>query len=306
MKKLLIIITFFALFAPSALALNYNSSTFVLTPEENNFVSTEDAFIPITKCTTIDKPGTYQLMNDIFFDEDICIEISEVTNRSITFDGNGYFIQGLGDAETGIFIEDSENVIIKNTIIKGAEEGIVFSGVEDFVLKNSEIHDSGVCLILELSEQGKIYDNHLSYCYEGAVDFDGVIDVVFRGNKLEKMGEYVFFFSSVPSSKNITIYNNYILTNGEKEVLWMSGAQNNTFKWNWDKVYGQNIVGGPYIGGNYWANTRGTDISQKCADLDVDGICDTANKVLGKYTNVDRKPLTIWRPERNILPIKIK
>jgi len=35
-----------------------------------------------------------------------------------------------------------------------------------------------------------------------------------------------------------------------------------------------NIIGGPYIGGNFWAYPNGTGFSQTCADADIDGICD--------------------------------
>ena len=43
---------------------------------------------------------------------------------------------------------------------------------------------------------------------------------------------------------------------------------------NTTKTAGLNIVGGPYLGGNYWANPNGAGYSQTCTDADEDGICD--------------------------------
>jgi parallel beta-helix repeat protein len=43
---------------------------------------------------------------------------------------------------------------------------------------------------------------------------------------------------------------------------------------NTTKTSGTNIIGGPYIGGNYWAKPDGTGFSQTCKDLNGDGIAD--------------------------------
>ena len=59
--------------------------------------------------------------------------------------------------------------------------------------------------------------------------------------------------------------------------------------WNTTKTPGINIIGGPNLGGNFWAYPNGTGFSQTCTDADKDRICDT------QYTldsnNIDYLPL---------------
>jgi hypothetical protein len=52
---------------------------------------------------------------------------------------------------------------------------------------------------------------------------------------------------------------------------------------------GNNIAGGPFLGGNYWASPEGNGFSQTHQDVDYDGICETAYD-MGKG-NIDYLPL---------------
>src|SRR5690606_29960220 len=57
------------------------------------------------------------------------------------------------------------------------------------------------------------------------------------------------------------------------------GSEGNA--WNITKTAGINIVGGPFIAGNFWAKPDGTGFSQTATDGDGDGIADTAYKLPG-------------------------
>ncbi|MFZ2410724.1 MAG: NosD domain-containing protein, partial [Candidatus Methanoperedens sp.] len=80
-----------------------------------------------------------------------------------------------------------------------------------------------------------------------------------------------------------TVYNNYFNDTNN------FGTSVST-RWNITKTLGTNIVGGPYLGGNFWANSGGTGYSQTCTDADWDGICDLPY-TLG--TDTDYLPLSM-------------
>jgi len=77
------------------------------------------------------------------------------------------------------------------------------------------------------------------------------------------------------SSSNNQIYNNYF-DNAD------NANDYGTNVWNTTKTEGPNIIGGPYIGGNYWSDYTGTD-------GDGDGFGDVAHLVSG--SNYDHLPL---------------
>jgi len=58
----------------------------------------------------------------------------------------------------------------------------------------------------------------------------------------------------------------------DTELVWQVDEEDLINTWNITKTSGQNILGGPYIGGNYWATPNGTGWSQVTADRG-DGFC---------------------------------
>lgn len=80
------------------------------------------------------------------------------------------------------------------------------------------------------------------------------------------------------------IYNNYF-----NNTLNVKAENSEGNIWNTTKTSGQNIVEGPYLGGNFWADLNGTGFSQTTEDSDSDGICDLPYNING--SDFDYLPL---------------
>ena len=102
---------------------------------------------------------------------------------------------------------------------------------------------------------------------------------------------------SIGRSSGNTIYNNYFNnTNSNADLPSTPLIRNKLYVY---KTPGTNIVGGPYIGGNYWGKPDGTGFSDTCSDSDSDGICDSQYVLTYFYsrpTNIDKFPLTRITP----------
>ncbi|WP_457741473.1 NosD domain-containing protein [Thermococcus sp.] len=89
------------------------------------------------------------------------------------------------------------------------------------------------------------------------------------------------------NSNHDKIYNNLFNTT---YYVNFSGSYNFIF-FNTTKTRGVNIVGGPFIGGNFWAKPDGSGFSETCtADADKDGICDVTYEIYPQ--EIDYLPLT--------------
>ena len=76
------------------------------------------------------------------------------------------------------------------------------------------------------------------------------------------------------------IYNNFLRNN--INAYDMDDAYETT--WNITKTMGENIIEGPYLGGNYWSDYLG-------ADNDGDGLGDTPYNISGVERDIDYYPL---------------
>src|SRR5690606_20196847 len=83
-----------------------------------------------------------------------------------------------------------------------------------------------------------------------------------------------------------TNYNNYFNNTVNVKI----GEYGHIIAWNTALTSGTNIVGGSYIGGNYWAKPDGTGFSQTAVDANGDGIADSAYVIA--ENNIDYLPLT--------------
>lgn len=90
------------------------------------------------------------------------------------------------------------------------------------------------------------------------------------------------------SDRNL-IYNNYF---NNTNITIKNGTGN---AYNTAKASGKNIVGGTYIGGNFWGKPDGSGFSNKATDTDRDGISDSAYSIPGSIY-IDHLPLVVPAP----------
>jgi len=154
----------------------------------------------------------------------------------------------------GLVILKSSNNKIENITVKSNEDsGIYFWELcnnNNLTNINSSGNDYGVYFY-----QGDNLNNRISnsYLYDNSVY--GI-----------RIG-----FSGTSYSLNNTFYNNFF----NNTVNLNSTSDSNQNFWNISKILGTNIIGGAYLGGNFWTNPSGTGWSDNCTDGNGDGICDS-------------------------------
>jgi len=202
------------------------------------------ALTHITDCTTLTQQGeTYVLDNDIIDSSaSTCITISA---NSIILDCQGHIIDGIDAGNSiGINVKGSYSVTIKNCFISDWYYGIYTDGYIDDKASNVTFFSNSRGLYI-LKTRGWDISNSKFILND--------IGILLLWGETHK------------------IYNN--LFNNTRNY-YLQGNYNPSY-WNTTLQEGPNIVGGPYIGGNYWGSPDGTGYSDTCEDSDKDGICDS-------------------------------
>ncbi len=168
----------------------------------------------------------------------------------------------LSENEIGIYLYNSQDMIISGNNASSNEQGIYLHVCPNTnsVDSNKVLNNVNGLFLVKVSKS-KINDNNVS-----------------RNN-------YGMYLSE--SSNNNTIYNNYFNNTRNIEL----DIHNNGNFWNITKTQGTNIINGPYLGGNYWAQPDGKGFSQINKDVNADGIVNSPYKIT--ENNVDYLPLTV-------------
>ncbi|PWB54755.1 MAG: hypothetical protein C3F06_03910 [Candidatus Methanoperedenaceae archaeon] len=190
------------------------------------------------------------------------IQYGSITNSIVNLNGNEslsiiknnsyFFYSG------GISLDDSNDIIITdNNIISNNQSGIhLYHSSNNNILKNNiESNNFSGIMLLDDSSNNNVENNQISnYAFQG-ITVSGSSNNIIKNNKVSNNQ---YGIRLLYSNKN-TIYNNYF-NNTNNSII-----QNSTDNiWNISRISGINIIGGPYIGGNFWANSSGTGYSQTC------------------------------------------
>jgi len=201
-------------------------------------------------------------------------EIEGFYNGVVTVTSNTLWIENftIRNVTNGVWIQDytGDYARILNSFINSSSYGIYMDGIggatNDHLIDGNKIYsDIGIYAVKDCSNT---YRNNIIVARIG--------------------------FKSSNTYGTSTFYNN-LFNVSEKYTDIVSDF---LIKFNTTKTLGTNIVGGPYIGGNYWGFWNRSGYSDTCTDSDSDGICDSPLLLATVNTTelYDYLPLAIYVP----------
>ncbi|MDQ1253873.1 MAG: trimeric autotransporter adhesin [Euryarchaeota archaeon] len=200
-----------------------------------------------------------------------------------------YYLCSKSDLEIGsssnagtVHCINCNNITIKNLTFENNARGISFYNTGNSRILNNIIQNNFDGIYLESSYGNTLDSNTVNKSVNNGIFLSGSPTNTIINNRITENGVYGIGFSS--SSSNL-IYNNYFNSVNNVNV----GADSTGNMWSTTKTAGTNIVGGPMLGGNYWATPQGTGFSQTCTDVGDDLICRQSFSI--GQNNIDSLPL---------------
>jgi parallel beta-helix repeat protein len=176
----------------------------------------------------------------------------------------------------------SKNVLAGNTASNSSYGFWLDSFSNDNTLSDSRAPNNRIGIYLKASSKNVLAGNRADLNTLHGIHLNSSSNNTFNSNILDSNSGYGIY---ILNSNNNTIYNNYL--NNTKNMYSEDKSSGNV--WNVNKDPGTNIIGGFFLGGNFWASPKGNGFSQTHSDTDDDGICETAYD-MGKG-NIDYLPL---------------
>lgn len=237
------------------------------------------------------------LSNNTFFRNGILIDEGCSRNMAVN-----------NSVEEGNFILGAhcwDNIISRNRLSNGGGIGIACCGGGNLVSNNEIINCSTGIDMYDTQARTVLHDNLIKDCEYG-IYLILVYDSRVYNNTISNSSRGVFLRensqgnelsgNTITSSNESGIYlldyctDNRIFNNYFNNTVNVKAENSEKNIWNTTKTAGTNIVQGPYLGGNFWADLNGTGFSQTAEDPDSDGICNLPYNVNG--SDFDYLPLT--------------
>ena len=194
----------------------------------------------------------------------------------------------------GVSSVSSSTLWIENFMIKDVDIGVyLYEGANNERIKNSKINARSYGVYIYSPETTTIFGTTVEDCEINASIgiYEYFSSNTFKNNKI--YAEIGYKAGEVDGSN---IYNN--LFNVSSKYVEISSLRGAIPKFNTTRTKATNIVGGTYIGGNYWGFWNGSGYSDTCTDGDNDGICDDPLLL----TTVDTTDLYDYLPLTTYIP----
>lgn len=194
----------------------------------------------------------------------------------------------LHDCSSGVVVEGlSTNTDLKKNTIKGCGQGISVTNSQMTTIEENTINTCKVYGVEVTDSEGTIVKkNGISDNKYAALKIENSKESEVNGNTLSQteVGPVLIIGNDV---HNAVITNNYF---SSFENVLVDDVSTD-ISWNTTQKPGTNILGGPYLGGNYWGSAAGgKGYSDSAADKDGFGIADKSYRI-NDY-NIDYLPLT--------------
>ncbi|AKB12123.1 cell surface protein [Methanosarcina thermophila MST-A1] len=168
--------------------------------------------------------------------------------------------------KNGIYLVNSNNSYLINNTVPDSERAIqLWSSSNDKLINNILSNNRNYGILLDNSSNNELSGNTAFNSTVG-ISLSSSVDNNVSGNTISWNSNHGIFLCA--RSLNNLIYNN----NFNNAVN--TNVRNDKCTWNVANTSGRNIMGGPYLGGNYWAKPDGTGHSQITPDENNDGFAD--------------------------------
>ena len=213
--------------------------------------------------------GKYYINGDVTLVEKTYINRKLVVNASgITLDGDGATLSGYYQGNA-IWIEGKRDVVVRDLFVTKYGYGIDVYFSSGVILENNTI---SLCQQIDLNYGVRLFHSNNTYIHDNRFEKNSIgIGLMQSGTFDNVVSSNYFtlnrFGMEVGASGNL-IYNNAFVDNNGTHVMSYDVYPPIVNDYNISKTPGVNVIGGPFLGGNYWDGYAGED-------LDWDGLGDT-------------------------------
>lgn len=207
----------------------------------------------------------------------------DVQGASLSADGitlEGFLMTYWVSDDDCVYVNSNYNTIRNNNISYTDEAAIFLSGSYNNITGNTlNYNDYGIHSSNSRCNDiinNTIEGNSVKGILMRTSNNSNIISNIFNNNR---NGIYL------SDSNNNLIYNNYF------NNIDNNAHDDSNNIWNIYLPPGINIIGGPYLGGNYWSDFN--DPCEGCTDIDDNGICDCIHSIPGG-SSIDQYPLVGW------------